>query len=394
MLSGGPHIFYLDGPGDLIGAYRHWRAGRPDPTQTDSTFSGQLFEVAERLGASLHAIAWPGDGERLQDGRFLLEHRPRPFPHARGATFHLVQALWAAELVAVALRSRADVAVLADGPHPFLFAPLRAAGMKLVPVMHTTLWPAGHRPRDAKARAIAGAQGWLFRRADATLVVSPECERQVREVAGTMRGPIAHFRPSYGAVLAEPRRGTPVRPFRVLFAGRIERNKGVLELVDLAVQLEAEHPGGFHFTLCGGGPAEAELAARVAARGAGGVVALRGRLRREDMVKEYAACDAVLVPTPIACEGLNRVALEAALSGRPVVLSDTTPAREILGAAALTVRAGDLEGYGRALRRLADDPALYRASCEAAVQAGRSLLDPALSFGEALARTLGEILPG
>jgi glycogen synthase len=394
MRSRAPRILFLDGCGDLIGAYRHWRAGEPDPNQTDATFSGQFFDIATRIGAHVRAIAWPGDQSRVEEGRFVIEHRRRPFPSARGAAYHVAQVLWAADIASVAIRAGVDVIVMQDGPYRWLLAPLRALGVHLVAVVHNTLWPACHPPVSLGKRALATAEGWFFRRvSDATLAVSPECERQVRTAAiGRPRGSVAQFRPTYDGPLAAAPRSTPATPFRVLYAGRLERDKGVFDLLEVAARLEASRPGGFRWTICGGGSAEREFATAAQARGLASIVTLRGRLRRPELSAEFAGCDSVFVPTTAGFpEGLNRAAVEAALSGRPVVISKTAPAAEILGPAAVVVAPGDIEAYAAALRLLADDAALYGSSCEAAVRASAALLDPNMSLQTVLGRVLDNL---
>lgn len=396
MRGESPRLIFLDGCGDLIGAYRTWRSGRADLTQTDATFSGQFFEVARRMGARVHAIAWPGGREKIEDGAFVVEHRPPPLPRARGALFHVAQALWAADIAALAVRFRADAVIMQDGPHRWLLSPLHALGMRLVAIVNCTLWPAGYPPTRSRDRALLRAEGWFFRSvADATLAPSPECERQVRAAAlGQPRGSIWQFRPTYGALLAAGGRRVPARPFRVLYAGRIEREKGVLDLVAVAARLEAARPGAFHWTVCGSGSAQRDLSEAVAAQQLDHCIVLRGALQRPELLREYATCDAVFVPTTRSFrEGLNRVAIEAALCGRPAVVSSTTPAAELLGQAAIVVQTGDIAGYAGALERLSDDPEGYGATCEAAAAAAARLLDPADSLEAVLGRVLGELFP-
>ena len=55
-------------------------------------------------------------------------------------------------------------------------------------------------------------------------------------------------------------------PFRVLFNGRVEANKGVFDLVSIAASLAATRPGEFHFDVCGDGSALEELRIEVVGR--------------------------------------------------------------------------------------------------------------------------------
>ena len=41
------------------------------------------------------------------------------------------------------------------------------------------------------------------------------------------------------------------QPFRVFFAGRIEINKGVYDIVEIARRLSADRSGAFRFDICG-----------------------------------------------------------------------------------------------------------------------------------------------
>jgi glycosyltransferase involved in cell wall biosynthesis len=290
----------------------------------------------------------------------------------------------------VALSFRPDVMLISDTPHPFLFAPLKSAGIRLVCALHCTFWPAGFPPTRSVPVGMGMANGWFFRKVcDATLVISPECERQVIRLAGKTKGPVRAYRPKYRARIGQPRPTAAGRPFRVLFAGRCEREKGVFDTLELAQRLAQKRPGDFHFTICGGGSCQPQVEAQIAAAGLTGHVVVRGQLERRELLAEYELCDAVLVPTtPQFVEGLNKVALEALLAGRPAVLSTTIPAGELVGDAALVVPAGDLDGFQRALERLADNPALYRRCSEATIPAGDALIGSCIAFEDVVEQTL------
>ena len=88
-----PRILYAAGPGDIIGTYRHWKAGRDDPSQVAITYSGQFYSLCRELGAQGLVISYCPRVEQLSDGEFRLEHRPVRFGKGPGALYHLGQ-IW------------------------------------------------------------------------------------------------------------------------------------------------------------------------------------------------------------------------------------------------------------------------------------------------------------
>jgi glycosyltransferase involved in cell wall biosynthesis len=238
---------------------------------------------------------------------------------------------------------------------------------------------------------IQALDGWFWRRvAWATLAVSPECERQVREVAGRPRGPInqirAQYRKGYFESLAPPPPHSE-KPFHVLYAGRIERAKGVFDLLAVAEKLERQRPGAFAWEVCGEGKDAERLAQAAAEKGLSKVFALRGRLGQSGMADAFARSHIVVVPTNSAgnfAEGLNKVAVEGALAGRPVVTSRLSNAIEVLGDAVLEVPPDDLGAYTDAFVRLADDPDLYARKAAACRVVRDQFYDESHSFGQAV----------
>ena len=387
-------VLFIDGPGNLINSFQSWRAGEKFSGETAKTYSSQFFDVACRLDLQVYAVAWPGDRDRLEEENFVIEHRTLPFPRAKGVLFHLAQAIWSLELMYIAFKSHAGVALLVDTPHPFFFTPLRFMNIKTVVVLHHSLWPACYPPTKTEDHLILSMNGWFFRRiADNILVLSPECERQVKAVAHFSRRPIAQYRPTFFGKIAEQNKISPGHPFRVLYASRLERRKGALDVLEMATYLNEKRPGDFIWIICGAGSAEEETKRIIENRGLSKVVHLRGQLERDQLINEYRSCDAVIVPTKSTfAEGLAKTAIEGALAGRPVILSETVPARDILNEACLTVTASDIESYIRLIERLADAPAFYRSLCEAAVRVSDTFLETENSFEEVIERTLGNLL--
>jgi glycosyltransferase involved in cell wall biosynthesis len=263
------------------------------------------------------------------------------------------------------------------------------AGVKVVPALHCALWPAGRKPTGFVGRTIARLDGFFWRRcAAATICVSPECERQVRDIAGHPRGPMFQVRAQYrrGYLDALPRPKWPADgAMRIMYAGRIERNKGVFDLLEIARRLQSERPGRFVWEICGTGSADAELSRAAAQAGLDGIFQLRGKLDRTAMAEAFARSHVVIVPTTADfAEGLNKVCVESILAGRPVVTSIHSNAIDVLGASAIEVPSGNPHAYGDALLRLADDRDAYERACAACHQVQEQFYDNANSWGTAL----------
>ncbi|HUG36426.1 MAG TPA: glycosyltransferase family 4 protein, partial [Candidatus Limnocylindrales bacterium] len=124
-----------------------------------------------------------------------------------------------------------------------------------------------------------------------------------------------------------------VRPIArtLLYVGRLEPNKGVLDLVPI---LEALAPAFPDLTLriVGEGPLRAKLAERLDRSGLSVRAALPGALPHADVRRELKQADLFLFPSRY--ESFSQALLEAAAVGGPVVASDVAGNREALGDAA------------------------------------------------------------
>ncbi len=344
-------ILYALGPGDAVHAYREWREGRDVSSETSVTFSGQFFDYCRGSGTEAIVLSAHPRREVVRDGLFLVENRPKRWANGRGAVYHASQLHYAASILWTALRHRAQAVIVDSG---------------------TTDW-------------------FLL----APLCVSPECERQVRMVARRPRGGVfqyrAQFRRSSFASIPPPPPHA-VRPFRVLFVGRVESSKGVFDLLEMAERLNASLPGLFEWHVCGDGGAAVELARRVRASGLDRTVLLLGKLDRRALAREYGWAHVVLVPTRSDfCEGLPMVSAEAVLAGRPVVSSSVNPAIDVLGDAFVAAQPDDVDSYVAAIRRLAEDGADYARRVAACTAVQQPFVDSENGLCAALARAIASL---
>lgn len=142
----------------------------------------------------------------------------------------------------------------------------------------------------------------------------------------------------------------------VVFAGRLLRSKGLVELVDAARILATDSPD-VQVQIFGapdsGNPDSLDEDV-IAAWKSEGVVDLRGHV--DDMVAEWANADIAVLPSER--EGLSRFLLEAAAAGVPAIATDVAGNRDVIdhGETGLLLPDRDPVGLASAIRLLASDP--------------------------------------
>jgi len=154
---------------------------------------------------------------------------------------------------------------------------------------------------------------------------------------------------------------------RLLFVGRITKQKGILDLI-AALAILRDRGWKCHLTVAGTGPDENIMRHCIRAKGVGDCCSLRGHVPHDRLPEVYAANDVFVLPT--WREGFPTVLLEAMEFGLPCVVTPVGAIPDQLenGVHAAFVPAQDPASLADALARLAADPAL-RARLGAAARA-------------------------
>jgi glycosyltransferase involved in cell wall biosynthesis len=287
-----------------------------------------------------------------------------------GIWYHLSLLGYGLRVIASIIRFRADIVVVSNSVHPPLLIPLAVAGYKIVPGLANVLW-LQNKPLPLRKRLMLRFSSLLYRYFSfAIITVSDDVSAQVRSISGGRTGPIVEWLPTHRRPEIEPRDPPAAGPFRILFVGRIERYKGVFDVLAIARRLLQAGQPDMTFELCGRGTALEELTAAATAAGLSpDRFLLRGHCRHEELREAYARCHAVIAPTTSDfAEGFNQVLVEAILAMRPVVTSWVCPAIRYVRDGVVEVPPDDVEAYGDALLRLVNDREYYeskRQSCRA-----------------------------
>jgi glycosyltransferase involved in cell wall biosynthesis len=390
-------IFYAAGPGNIIEAHKYWRANKDYPDEMSITYSSLFEDTCSDLGAEAYIVCHHGKKEFLRDGRFILEHRPKLMPNASGIWYHVSEILYGLSLLKTAVWYRADVAVINSGvTYPFVAALFRLAGIRVVSVFHSTLWPVGFPPTRLIPRAILWLDSLFFRWvATATAGLSPECIRQVQQITKGKSGPLYQFRSQFRSDYYV---STPAPPphdaarFIIVYAGRVIRNKGVFDILEMAKKLESKLPRRIQWEICGDGPDLGELRHSRDVMGLQQVVSIRGWTSPNDLRKMLGKCHLSIVPTRSdVTEGLAKTAVEAILAGRPVVTNRVVPALEILRPACVEASPDDVDSYVDAIVRVVSDANLYNDLCDACPNLQKQFYDRSQGLGAVLKRIFESI---
>ena len=152
----------------------------------------------------------------------------------------------------------------------------------------------------------------------------------------------------------------PPGPPRFLYVGRLLREKGILEFVELARRVRARHPAA-RFQVAGWIDPNPEAIDRATVDGwvADGTIEYLGELA--DVRPALAAAHVLVLPS--YREGTPRSVLEAMSTARPVIVTDVPGSRDTIvdGEHGFVVAPRDPDALAAAAERLISDPALAAA---------------------------------
>ena len=383
-------IMYVEGPGDVVDSFFRWSNKEDLLTETSKTYSGQFFEFCRKNNLKAYVVSFHNKKSSTETEDFYVENRPKII-FGEGGFYHLSQVVYGLRVVILALWIRPKYLDVTSGvTYWFVLSPLKLFAIKIVPHMHNCLWPPGFPPAGIVRQILSKLDGWFFRRiADLSVCVSPAIREQIEIVSGKGSRPTYQFRPQFYRKDFE----FPPLPlshdtknFNIVFAGRIERNKGVFDLLEIAEELKNE---GLTIEINGGGSALEELRLENKNKKLTAFVTINGNLERPQLLESYARAHVVIVPTRSDFdEGFAKVAAESVLLNRPVICSSTVPAVDVLQGAVIKVPADQISLYVKSIRKLMVEPDYYNELC----QNCEPLRDQFLDESQGLSSLLEKIL--
>jgi glycosyltransferase involved in cell wall biosynthesis len=249
------------------------------------------------------------------------------------------------------------------GPHPLCLAlaalaAIRRRGVALGVRQDLPTYVRSRHPGRPLVRLagdlLEGAYRLIARRAP-TVVVGADIARHYRRARHLLDMSVSLVREADVADAGQLEARTWPEGPTILSVGRLETEKNPLLLADIAARL----PEGWRLVVCGEGPLEGELRARIAELGVEDRVDLRGYLPIDGGLMDlYRSSDAFLHVS--WTEGVPQVLMEAFAAGLPVVATAVGGVPAAVGDAALQIPPGDAGAAAGALERLASDEELRR----------------------------------
>ena len=152
-----------------------------------------------------------------------------------------------------------------------------------------------------------------------------------------------------------------------LSVGRLEAEKNPMLLADVLARL----PSAWRLVVCGEGPLEPDLRARLAELGVSDRAELRGYVPIDGGLDElYRGSHALLHVS--WTEGVPQILFESFAAGLPIVATAVGGVAEAVGDDALIVEPGDPDAAAAALERIASDPELRRRQVEGGLRRVRA----------------------
>ncbi|MBX7527522.1 glycosyltransferase family 4 protein [Qipengyuania vesicularis] len=388
-----PVVGYLSGPVDARKVYRAWR----DEAHTElfgTSYLRHWFNEVEDQGRSGVVItSEAGEAYEETHGNFTILNRPKPT--SSGLRYHMDMVRWTRERLSELEGAGARTVVMTDAPqYWFVTPPFRRRGMKFVNSFHCAIRSLGHSafsPHELLIRASASVH---MANGDPSMVIVEPILDELRAMPGSDRRDTFLLRPDYKekmfADFGPPSIAEGGREeVRVIFAGRVTRNKGVFDLLEMAERLSLREGPRVHFDIHGTGSDLDELRAEIARRNLEALVTVHGFTAGAQLLDHYRDADIVIVPTRSDFEeGVAKSVIEGVLTLRPVVTSQACPSIRVVGDACFEAEVDNPSSYAEAIWKLANNPELVREKVDAARGLRKLFFDPPERYDRQLRKAL------
>lgn len=390
-------VGYVSGPADADRIYEDIQSKRPK-VYFGTNYMRQFLLLMDDLGAEAWIETWHA-GAKYRRRIDLHVFNNVPEKEASGAGFHIRQVRLLSGMLWRLARFRPDIIVLTGKQeYWWVLLPLRLMGTRFVASYHSVIWPPFHSLKMHYKALLFINSSLMLRNLSAVVSTAKRITDQFTQSVGRRARKIPVFEHLPGWEAQDFEGIAPANeekhPFEVIFMGRVERDKGVYDLLEIASQLKHDRPGEFGFHFCGDGTELANLRTTVEQRQLGDVAHVHGYCQPDRIKTVMGKCHLAVVPTRSDFPaGFEMTCAEAVLSGRPLITSAVAPAIDYLRPAAIEVAPDDIAGYKQAILKMKDAPQLYDDKRAACYQLQSQFFEYKNSWDHAMRQAFAAVLP-
>jgi glycogen(starch) synthase len=377
-------IAFIAGSGDVVGTFDHWMKDCHDPRIPVIAYSTMFYAVVAALGAEALILAEQDRSPREPDPRFRFAYTEHPRGR-RGLGYRLDEAAFTRSVLKKLAEWPPDLILVGTDASTALISRLPRQA-RVVLTAHNVYWPMGRRPEGLKASVRLWFLARALRRLHSAVCTSQECAEQIASLGSEPARMFVETPQVLDKFFSQTRLRSACA--RLVYLGRIEVSKGILDLIDAFESIATSTPE-LTLDIAGTGSADALVRARIAASANSDRIRFHGLLGAQQVHFLLGESDLLVCPTRTDfSEGLALVVVEAAVHGVPAVLSSIVPAKDLLPGACVTFPANDTASMTAQLRELTTNRAAYAGLCAALGPARAQFLDRSTSWGSMLYRAM------
>ncbi|MFN7025209.1 MAG: glycosyltransferase family 4 protein [Pseudorhizobium sp.] len=379
-----PRIAFLAGPGDAAGTFCYWEKGESDPRTPVIAYSTMFYTLMTKLDAEALLIcerpALPVNSARFKFAAVRRDRPPGPF------AYRWAQFLYAKRVLKILKAYKPHILLTGiDTPFPLMNA--APADCRILLTAHNTLHAMARGNRSIPGHLRRWADYSRLKRVTGAVCTSREVERQLLEVHPALQGHTLVEVPQVEKHRINSRQ-TKLDIENIVYLGRLEEDKGLLDLLRAFELIASSHRKPQLF-IAGGGSFAEQLQKSVAASPFSHRIHVLGLLDAAAVHNLLNQADLLVCPTRNAFpEGLALVVVEAAAQGVASIASSAVPASELVGEGCLVYPADNVDALAARMAKLIADPTAVAMMQKALVQNRHIYLDRSLSWGSQLGRLL------
>ena len=302
------------------------------------------------------------------------------------------------------IKYRPDRIVCSSSGGGVMWAAFAAARFLSIPFVHSRHGRVFHDHGPWYRRLGAWIDVGFIRRCDRVICHGPYLRHQLL-TAGVPDNELYEFDVRFDETFLRPddqsssqaaRNSSKNAERQILFVGRVEIRKGVTDLLDAVVGL-MKKDASIRLVYAGQGAYLAELRNAVARSEFVDRIEVLGEVPHHELGAVLASSFLVVAPTRTSfTEGRCMVIMEAMLAGVPVVAPRFGPFPFLVkhGVNGLLYEPDSVEALRESLGEVLGDREIHAALAAGALESGRDLLNPPLTFSQAVNRAFSDLRDG